>query len=268
MLNPSITWPLRNEAAQRRLCQTLAVRKSRLRLVALILFAILLGAGRAQAQSEPQSVLLQIGDVSVRVPTPKGFTETSRRSQDLWKLALAYSAGDARIIGHFVTDKDFAAFEKGKAVTFSEFLFVQTPRRAESLKVTQAQFDKLRSGTVALQGDLSKRIEPRLATEIDKVSKAVSSTQGVDLKVRIGEIVPVSVDRNDSGVLIYTVLSQVGASDGKTSTDQTMVVTTAYCFVSGKIVMLAAYRGFRTPQDLQSSRTFVNSWASGVLSAN
>ena len=211
---------------------------------------------------------LQIGGTNIRVPTPQGFTETSRRSQELWNLALAYSAGDARIIGHFVTDKDFADFEKGKTVTFKEFLLVQTPRRAESLTVTQAQFDKLRSGTVALQGDLAKRIEPRLATEIDKVSKAVSSTEGVDLKVRIGEIVPVSVDRNDPSVLTYTVLSQVGASDGKTNIDQTMVVTTAYCFVSGKVVMLTAYRHFRTPRDLQSSRTLVSSWASGLLSAN
>lgn len=239
-----------------------------LRSITLLLFAVTLGTVGAQAQSGTQAVSLQIGGVTIRVPTPQGFTETSRRSQELWNLALAYSAGDARIIGHFVTDKDIAAFERGKTITFREFLFIQTPRRAESLTVTQSQFDKLRSGTVALQAELSKRIEPRLATEVDKVSKAVSSTQGIDIKVRIGEIVPVSVDRNDSDVLIYTVLSQVGALNGNTSTDQTMVVTTAYCFVSGKVVMLAAYRQFRTPQDLQSSRTFVNSWASGALSAN
>lgn len=247
---------------------TLAVSMNIIRSITLLLFVVTLGAVGAQAQSGTPAVSLLIGDITIRVPTPQGFTETSRRSQELWNLALAYSAGDARIIGHFVTDKDFAAFEKGKTVMFREFLLVQTPRRAESLIVTQSQFDKLRSGTVALQADLSKRIEPRLATEIDKVSKAVSSTQGIDLKVRTGEIVPVSVDRNDSSVFIYTVLSQVGASDGKTSTDQTMVVTTAYCFVSGKVVMLAAYRHFRPPQDLHSSRTFINSWASGVLSAN
>ena len=234
----------------------------------MLLFAVALGAGGAQAQPGAQAVSLQIGGVTVRVPTPQGFTETSRRSQELWNLALAYSAGDARIIGHFVTDKDFAAFENGKTVTFKEFLLVQTPRRAESLTATQAQFDKLRSGTVALQADLAKRIEPRLAAELDKASRAVSSAQGFDIKVRVGEIVPVSVDRNDSRALIYTVLAQAGASDGKSSTNQNMMSTTAYCFVSGKVVMLVAYRHFRIPQDLQASRTFVNSWANGVLSAN
>lgn len=239
-----------------------------LRSIALFLFAISLGAGGVQAQPGAQAVSFQIGGVTVRIPTPRGFTETSRRSQELWNLALAFSAGDARIIGHFVTDKDFAAFGRGEAVPFREFLLVQTPPRAESLIVTQPQFDKLRSGTAALQGDLAKRIEPRMATDLEKVSKAASSARGVDLKLRIGEIVPVSIDRNDSGVLIYTVLTQVGASDGKTSTNQTMVVTTAYCFVSGKVVILIAYRHFRTPQDLQSSRTFVNSWASDVVSAN
>ncbi|HRE18405.1 MAG TPA: hypothetical protein PLW86_15275, partial [Rhodocyclaceae bacterium] len=220
------------------LTSRLAVSMNMLRSFTLLLFVATLGAVGAQAQSDNPVVSLQIGGVTIRVPTPQGFTETSRRSQELWNLALANSAGDARIIGHFVTDKDFAAFEKGKIVIFREFLLVQTPLRAESLTVTQSQFDKLRSGTVALQTDLSKHIEPRLTAEIDRVSKAVSSTQGINLKVHIGEIVPVSVDRNDSSVLIYTVLSQAGASDGKASTNQTMVVTTAYCFVSGKVVML------------------------------
>lgn len=239
-----------------------------LRSFTLLLLAATLGTVGARAQSVTQSIPLQIGGVTIRVPTPDGFTETSRRSQELWNLALASSAGNARIISHFVTNKDFAEFEKGKEVTFREFLLVQTPRGAESLTVTQSQFDKLRSGTVELQANLWKRIEPRLATEIDKISKAVSSAQGVNIKFRVGEIVPVSVDQNDSSVLIYTVLSQFGASEGKTNTDQNMVVTTAYCFVSGKVVMLSAYRHFLTPQDLQSSRAFVKSWASGILSAN
>ena len=239
-----------------------------LRSTVLLFFAVSFGPGSAQAQSGAQTVSLQIGGVTVLVPTPQGFTETSRRSKDLWNLALAYSAGDARIIGHFVTHKDFTAFEKGETVTFKEFLLVQTPRRAESLTATQAQFDKLRSGTVALQADLEKRLEPRLATELDKVAKAVSAEQRLDIKVRLGEIVPVSGDRNDSRVLIFTLLSQVGNPKDKTSTNQIMVGTTAYCFVSGKVIMLIANRHFRTPQDIQSSRNFVDAWATGVLAAN
>ena len=246
----------------------LTIRMKILRSILLLLLVVTVAAASNQAQASAPSVALQIGGVTIRVPNPEGFIETSGRSQDLWNLALAYSAGNARIIGHFVTDKDFTEFERGKAVMFKEFLLIQTPRSAESLTVTQLQFDKLRSGTVALQADLSKRIEPRLTTEIDRVSKAVSSSQGVDLKFRIGEIIPVSVDRNDRSVLIYTVLAQVGVLNGRPITDQTMVLTTAYCFVSGKVVMLVAYRHFRTPKDLQSSRTFVNAWASGVLSAN
>lgn len=238
------------------------------RLITLLLTVATVGTNSNQAQAGAQVVSPLIGGVSIRVPNPQGFTETSGRSQELWNLALAHSSSNTRIIGHFVKDKDFAEFERGKPVIFKEYLLIQTPRSAESLIVTQSQFEKLRSGTVAMQADLWKRVEPRLTIEIDKVSKAVSSTQGIDLKIRIGEIVPISVDRNDLNVLIYTVLSQIGASDGKETTNRTMVLTTAYCFVSGKVIMLSAYRHFQTPNDLQASRNFINDWASSVLLAN
>ena len=213
-------------------------------------------------------ITLQIGSQSVRVPIPVGFVETSRRSQELWATALAFSAGDARIIAHFVSDKDFAEFEKGKAVHFKNFLLVQTPKRAETIIATQAQFDKLRAGTVALQSDLAQRLEPRLVTALDRVSKAISSNQATDIKVRLGEIVPVSVDRNDAQILIYTVLSQSGAFEGKSETSQTSVASTAYCFIAGKIVVLATYRQFRSPQDLHSARAQITTWANSVLMAN
>jgi len=211
---------------------------------------------------------LQIGTQSVRVPVPTGFVETSRRSPELWSQALAFSAGDARIIAHFVTERDLASYQKGNTVVFKDFLLVQTPRRAESLTVTQAQFDKLRSGTVALQSDLSSRLAPRLSTELDRISKGMSSAQGTPMTLRIGEIVPVSVDRNEPNVLIFTVLSQLGAAEGKAAVNQTMVSTTAYCFVSGKVVMLTAYRHFHSPRDLQASRALVSEWSKAVLSTN
>jgi hypothetical protein len=169
---------------------------------------------RAHSQAFGKASVVQIGAEAVQVPTPAGFVETSRRSQELWNMALAYSAGDARITAHFVAEPDLKAFEAGKTVYFRQFMLVQTPKRAEGILTTQAQFDKLRAGTVDLQRNLSAKLEPRIAAEIEKVSKAVSTAQSSSIKVRLGEIVPVSVDRNDSKVLVYTVLARAGAASG------------------------------------------------------
>ncbi|MEZ5649441.1 MAG: hypothetical protein R3E87_02720 [Burkholderiaceae bacterium] len=233
-------------------------------LIAAVAFTLAAGGGNAQ---ETEGVF-QVGDAAIRVPTPQGFSETSRRSKGLWELALSYAAGDARIIGHFVTEEDLVAFESGDAVTFKEFLFLQTPRRTMALTATQAQFDKLRSTTAALQADLARRIEPRLAAELEKVFKALSSAEGVDIELRVGEVVPVSVDRNDARVLIFTMLGEAGVVERGSSTYQNMVATTAYCFVAGKVIILTVYRHFRSPRDLHLSRIFMNSWADTVLSAN
>jgi len=237
-------------------------------ITAAVLAALLLILSVRPSIAAPALMQLQIGTQPIRLPVPAGFAETSRRSKELWNQALALSAGDGRIVAHFVTEKDLADFTSGAEVVFREFLLVQTPRRAEALTVTRAQFDKLRSGTIALQSELSKRLEPRLSAEVERISKELSSFQGTSLTFRVGEIVPVSVDMNEPRTLIYTILSQMSTKEGVTTTNQAMVSTVAYCFVAGKVVMLVAYRHFRSPNDLQISRAFVTQWASSLLSAN
>lgn len=222
----------------------------------------------AFAQLFGNPAAIQIGAETVHVPTPAGFVETSRRSQELWNMALAYSGGDARIAAHYVAEPDLKAFDAGKTVYFRQFMLVQTPKRAEGIIATQAQFDKLRAGTVDLQRNLAAKLEPRLAAEVEKVSKTVSTAQATDIRVRVGEIVPVSVDRNDSKVLVYTVLARAGAATGAKAEEENMVSSTAYCFVKGKVVMLVAYRQFKSPKDLQASRSMADSWANALVAAN
>ncbi|MDZ4291750.1 MAG: hypothetical protein U1C47_07490 [Hydrogenophaga sp.] len=222
----------------------------------------------ASSQSFNKAYALQIGAETIQVPTPVGFVETSRRSQELWNMALAYSAGDARIAAHYVAEPDLKAFEAGKTVYFRQFMLVQTPKRAVSIVATQAQFDKLRAGTAELQRNLAAKLEPRLAAEVENVSKAVSAAQATKIKVRIGEIVPVSIERNDSKALVYTILARTGALVEQKPEEDNTVSSTAYCFVKGKVVMLVAYRQFRSPQDLQDSRNMANAWANALFAAN
>jgi hypothetical protein len=236
----------------------------------LLSFLVLIGALpiSASSQSFGKASLIQIGYEAVQVPTPVGFVETSNRSQELWNLALAYSAGDARITAHFVAEPDFKAFEAGKSVHFRQFMFVQTPKRAEGIAITQARFDKLRAGTVELQRNLASKLEPRMAAEIEKMSKAVSIAQDSSIKIRLGEIVPVSVDRNDSKVLVYTILARTGVTTGVKTEEDNMVSSAAYCFLKGKVVMLVTYRQFKSPQDIEASRNLADKWANALIAAN
>ncbi len=208
----------------------------------------------ANCQPFGHAITLPIGSELLQIPTPRGFVETSRRSQELWNLALALTAGDARIVAHFVAETDLRAFEAGKTVQFSPFMLIQTPRRAESIVVSQAQFDKLRVGTVDLQRNLTEKLTPRIAAELDKVSKAVSSARATDIKVRVGEVVPVSVDRNDARVLIYTVLSRGSVAQGNQGKDENVIASTAYCFLRAFQARRRARRGRRNIDALQGER--------------
>jgi len=222
----------------------------------------------ARAQATQSAATLQLGTTTVRIPTPEGFVETSNRAPDVYAMAIAYSGSDTRILAHFVRAEDLNQFEKGKKFIFREFSLALTPRRAESLVVTQAQFDKLRAGTVAMQSQLASKLKPGIAAEVARVSKAVSTAAGSTIKVAVGEIVPVSIDRNDSKVLSYTILVTAGVSEAGGTNTQNLVAGATYCFISGKVIMLNAYRMFRSPRDLQINREMQANWIAGLYAAN
>ena len=233
--------------------------------------ALLTVAPRVLGQSETKALTplpIRIGAATIRLTTPNGYVETSVRAPDVYALALAFSAGDARIVAHYVKANDLALFEQGKKVYFSEFLLAQTPRRAENLEVTQAQFDKLRNGTVALQGQLSSKLEPLLAAEAARLSKAVSGIAGANIKVKTGEMVPISIDRDDAKVISYSVLASTAVTEGRTTETRNMVASTAACFVSRKVIMLNVYRVFRSPRDLQANKELLAAWVTSTLSVN
>ena len=229
----------------------------------------LLIASIAFATPEFTSVTsLRIGDVTINVPAPEGFIETSANSAELWQLAQSMSSGYSQTIAHYVTKSDFDAYNENRSPAFSQYFIVQTPKSAKTLTATQQQFDRLRSETAAMQSELKRSIEPRLSKELDKLNKNLSSQLGKPLAIGIGQIVPVSVNINRPNLLSYSVLSQISTSNKDGNTSDTLILTTGVCFLKGKVVMLNSYRLFQAPQDLQTSREFIEKWANTMLLSN
>ena len=63
-------------------------------------------------------------------------------------------------------------------------------------------------------------------------------------------------------------LSSGGVTTGKKVEEGNTVASTAYCFVKGKVIMLAAYRQFTSPQDLKAARNIADSWANALIASN
>jgi hypothetical protein len=147
-------------------------------------------------------------------------------------------------------------------------MLVQLPAAAEHATATQAHFDMLRKGTSDMQRDLAAQLEPRLAAEIAKVSGELSARQGARIQLQIGQVVPVSVSRNESNLFVYTYLSKVDRTEAGATEHIPSVSTAAYCFARGKIFMLADYREFRSQADIKASRDAMTSWATATLAAN
>lgn len=211
---------------------------------------------------------LRIGDAVIYIPAPAGFVETSSTSPELWKMAQLMSSGYSETIAHYVNKTDFDAYVGNRDALFSQYFFVQTPKSAKQLTATQQQFDKLRFETVSMQSSLRNSIEPRLAKEVERLNKNLISQMGKPLTIGIGQIVPVSINANRSNLFSYSVLTQINASSKEGNYSDTLILTSGVCFIKGKVVMLNSYRLFQTPQDLQTSREFIEKWANELLMTN
>ena len=147
-------------------------------------------------------------------------------------------------------------------------MYVQTPVRAEGIATTQAQFDKLRTGVIALQNDIAAKISPKLKEEVARASKEFGARQGEPISVKFGEIAPLSIDRNDTKALIYTTLMSVASSQSDASHEGNILSSTAFIFAKGKVLTLSVNRVMNSPRDVQIVRSFASEWVSAILAAN
>lgn len=209
-----------------------------------------------------------IGGTPIVVPTPPNFLETSKHSPEMWKRAQTFSTASTRVLAHYAPESELRTFEAGGEVRLGQYMYVQTPMRAENMTATQAQFDGLRTRVVALQADLASKLGSKVRNEVARASKEFGAQQGEHLNVKVGEIVPVSMDRNDGKALIYTTLTSVRESQNDAAHESNILTSSAMVLVKGKVLSLSINRIMKSPKDIQIVRSFASEWVAAIAAAN
>lgn len=210
----------------------------------------------------------RIGVETIVVPTPTNFLETSKNAPEMWESAKTFNTASVRVLAHYAPESEVKTFITGGEVRLSQYMYVQTPVRAEGITTTQAQFDKLRTGAIALQNDIAAKLSPKVKDEVARAFKELGARQGEPVSVKVGEIVPVSIDRNDTKALIYTTLMSVASSQSGALHEGNILTSAAFIFAKGKVLTLTVNRVMKSPMDIQIVRSFANEWVSSIVAAN
>ncbi|MBC3861510.1 hypothetical protein H8K32_05300 [Undibacterium jejuense] len=243
--------------------------RSNLLLSGLLLFLLVIFQPESRSAESDDSVAeLHIGAQTIRFVSPPGFVDVSRRNAKLWAHAKIMDNADILTLAHLVTEKDLETYDKTQVDMFESWLLVQTPVSHLDRVATQAQFDNLRIKLVAMQVNLKQSLEPQLSAETNRVSKALSKIESKQVGFGIGQVVPISVDRNDTQGLIYSTKVQVNFSTETSNTAQYNVSTSAYCFIKGKLVILGAFRSYYSDKDIKDNQELMMAWVKSLLSAN
>lgn len=222
----------------------------------------------ALGQSFGTPTLHKIGVETIVVPTPPSFLETSKNAPEMWEQAKTFTSSSVRLLAHYALESEAKTFIAGGEVRLSQYMYVQTPVRAQGITTTQAQFDKLRVGVISLQSDMAAKFGPKLKDELARASKEFGEKQGNPLSIKAGEIVPVSIDRNDAKALIYTTLMNVTSSQSDALHEGNVLTSAAVIFTKGKVLTLSVNRDMKSPKDIQIVRSFVSDWVSAIVAAN
>lgn len=222
----------------------------------------------ASSQSFQHTVQKRIGSTSVLVPVPTGFRDTATAAPDLLEAASLFVTSGTRVLGYFVLGNELDAYSMGRDIFLSQWLFVQTPRKAETIVATQAQFDEMRTVMLELQSDLEKKIEPRLSAEVRRLTGDLGTTDQMPFHLQIGQIVPISVNVNRPNLFSYTVIAQVETKENGKLVSRPVITTSALCYVKGKFVILHVYQVFQAPQNIKASRAFSERWVSAFFAVN
>lgn len=237
-------------------------------LTLALALALLTMIAPALGQTFDASTSHRIGIETIVVPTPTNFLETSKNAPEMWERAKAFTSASVRVLAHYASESELKTLRVSGEVRLSQYMYVQTPVQAEDIATTQAQFDKLRTGVITLQNDMTAKLSPKLKNEVARASKEFYAKQGEPLSVKVGEIVPVSIDRSDAKILIYTTLMSVKSSQSDTSHEDNILTSAAVIFTKGKVLALSVNRVMKSPRDIQIVRSFTSEWVSAIVAAN
>lgn len=222
----------------------------------------------AEGQTFGSPTSYRIGGETIVVPTPANFLETSKSAPEMWASAKLFNTASVRLLAHYAPESEVKAFLAGSEVRLSQYMYVHTPLGAEGVTTTQAQFDKLRMRVLALQNEIETKLAPKLKDELARASKGLSTLQDEPFSVKVNEVVPLSIDRNDAKALVYTTLMSLKSSQGDTAYDGNIIGVSALIYSKGKVLTLTVNRLMKSPRDIQVVRSFAGEWVAAIVAAN
>jgi hypothetical protein len=222
-----------------------------------LLLAGLVAVGSAMAQTVP----VRVGPTDLALPVPAGYEEPSARVPRLRQLGETMTPAGNRLLAIFVATPDVDLAAAGRAPAMRRYFMAQTLRAGERDTLTAKGFDEVKGILRQQYKQLLAQVEPQIAQHMADASRKVGGEAGrPELKIRVGEILPLEVFDERAGSISLAALGKVTVDTEAVKREIPMAMALTTASVRGKVVYFYAYSVYDTADDLDWTRRVTRDW--------
>ena len=209
-----------------------------------------------------------IGDASVSIPPPEGFTNVREVSEDTFSMFKEMCPPANRLLAVFVTNEDAGRLLRGGEAELDRYMTVQSVSKLEDVTLAKHQFAELRSMLRKEYDSLFQKQRQAIDEAAKTASRGLSRHAELDIAMRIGGVVPLGIDAEDASSITMSQLAKFDVSVEGEKSEHISAGTTVAVLAKGKVVYLNVFRTYREDADVAWTRSTAKSWIQQILDAN
>jgi hypothetical protein len=209
---------------------------------------------------------IQVGDTTITVPTPSGFTPVTKDMATLDRFLETFVTPDNVRFISFIPEELLPAVQSGQFPQMPRTLSLQTNKKVVTRTMTTSNFKELKATLRKQNIEMVKEIEKKMPGLMESVNKKVEGQFNAKLDMNINGIVPLPPHEEgersmaSSALLNFTMTTPDGQK-----TNYHGVVTTTFLHARGKLFFTYVNGG---ENDLSWSRQVAKDWTTAILAAN
>lgn len=205
---------------------------------------------------------IRIGDTTITVPTPSGFTPVTKDMARLDQTLESFVAPSNVRLASFIPEEFLPAVQRGELPAMPRTLSLQTNKKTVAPIVTASEFTELKRVVRKQNEDMVKKAQDQMPGLIDQANEKLGNR--TQAKVNGMAVLPPHEDTERS--LAYSMRLDVATkgTDGQV-VGHPGVVTVTFLHARGKLFFTYVNGG---ENDLEWSRQISKEWAAAILAAN
>ena len=237
-------------------------------LILFSAFAFLLPCeADCQALRSESKVLVQVGGLSIVIPIPKGFVDSST-SANLSAIGYALTPQRRRLLAFLVSTEDLRATNAGKEPELNQTFAVQTAPVDEDKTFSVETFKRVKQQVRVQMEKMAQSAPDSSTTRLAELLREQAKQTGEPAQLEIDGIVYLGIveesEYSITGAFVTTAQIQMASSVVKGTNISAITVAA----IRGKPVWLITRRALQKEEDIRTNNEYANAWVSLIRAEN